>query len=768
MRRRVVVIVAGLLAVAVAAGCWIRLGPLPDGFLDPSPHRSTVIVDRNGATIYESLSSSETRSEWISPDAIPDAVIEATLAAEDHRFFLHPGLDGIAIVRALWRDLLARRFVQGGSTLTQQLVKQIQIARGDRGARVGVLGKAREAVLALRVEHRLTKREILALYLNLAPYGNQYRGIRRAASGYFGIPVENLTVAQAALLAGLPRRPSVLDPYRHRAAALARGRQVIDRMFALGMIDEATAEIAAAERLAFARPRSGFDAPHFVERVLDAEGEGNPARIETTLDLPLQREVKAIIDAKRPQLDRHGARNVAVAVLDNRTGDWLAWEGSGNWFDDAHGGTIDGVVTPRQPGSALKPFVYAVAFDGDLTPASVLPDIPSTFPTAVEGVSYVPRNYDGVFRGPLRARKALAGSENVPAVWLADHVGVGEILRMLRAAGFTTFERNADYYGLGIVLGDAEVRLDEMVAGYAALARGGRWLAPRMIGGGAAREPADANGVRVVSERSAFWIGDVLSDSRAREYIFGRGGSLDFPFRVAVKTGTSQAYHDNWTIGFTRDVTVGVWVGNFDRTPLRNSTGVTGAAPIFHDVMLAAVTRIRGTLPVDDDAPIVEVPADFVRRPICALSGMDAGELCPVVESEWFPRDAPIHICDWHGENRAVRWPSEYVTWARGRGLLARAATRVTDVGEVPLTIASPPAGAVYLFDSTLRREFQALELRANAGAGSRMLSWTVDGKRVGRSRSDEPVAWPMTRGKHRIEVTDDRGRVASTSIEVR
>src|SRR5262249_15262199 len=230
--------------------------------------------------------------------------------------------------------------------------------------------------------------------------------------------------------------------------------------------------------------------------------------------------------------------------------------------------------------------------------------------TAVAGVLDAPRNYDGLFRGPLRARAALAGSENVPAVWLLSREGVPDLLRLLRRVGLTTLDKTPEYYGYALTMGDAEVRLDELVAAYSAVARGGVWRRPTAIrrvvrdGEVAASEVAAREaGERVMSPRAAFWVADVLSDDAARAYVFGRGGSLEFPFPVAVKTGTSQAYHDNWTIGFTRDVTVGVWVGNFDREPLQNSSGVTGAAPIFHDVLMAAETRLAGRMPAADDPP---------------------------------------------------------------------------------------------------------------------------------------------------------------------
>jgi penicillin-binding protein 1C len=302
----------------------------------------------------------------------------------------------------------------------------------------------------------------------------------------------------------------------------------------------------------------------------------------------LQLEIEGILESQRASLRRHGAANVSIVVLDNARSEWVAWEGSGDYSDAQHGGAINGPLVPRQPGSALKPFTYALAFEEGRSPATVLPDIPSTFPTAQPGILYSPRNYDGRYRGPLLARRALAGSENVPAVALASQLGVPLLVRFLTRAGLTTFQKNAAYYGLGVTLGNAEVRLDELAAAYAAFARGGIWREPSFV-------RADSNGSperRLVSPRTAFWITDILSDADARAFIFGRGGDLEFPFPVAVKTGTSQAYHDNWTIGYTREVTVGVWVGNFDRTPLRDSSGVTGAGPIFHAVMLAAERRL--------------------------------------------------------------------------------------------------------------------------------------------------------------------------------
>ncbi len=713
----------------VVVGCWllvvgwVRLGPIDATVLDQTRFQSVTVVDRNGVVLYEPLSSGGVRGSAL--ETLPDNVVRATLAAEDRRFFSHPGVDPIAVARAAWHNVRRARVIEGGSTLSQQVAKLLLGSR-ERS----VAQKVRETVLALRLEHRFAKREILTMYLNLAPYGNQVHGIARASRFYFGCAPEDLTVAQAAYLAALPRRPGTPE------LALARQRHVLAQMHA--------PREAFAERLRFNHDPQPLVAQHFVERVLASRhperSEGSRRLrsfavsaaqddvIKTTLDARLQRDISGIIAAQRKSLLAHGATSVAVAVLDNRSGAWLAWEGSGDYFGSTFGGAIDGVVTPRQPGSALKPFTYALAFEEGFSPSTVLPDVPSHFPTAEAGVVYAPRNYDGQYRGPLRVRAALAGSENVPAVAMLSRLGPASLLRFLRNAGFSTLDRTADYYGLGLTLGDAEVRLDELVMAYAAFARGG----------------VAVGGRRLVSERTAFFISDILSDADAREYAFGSGGSLDFPFRVAAKTGTSQAYRDNWTIGFTRDVTVGVWVGNFDRGALRNSTGVTGAGPVFHSVMLAAVKRVRGRVPIGDFSPLLVPPAEVEAVTICALSGLRPSTYCPARTTEWLPVDAPAEFCSWHHDGY-VDWPSEYRGWAKTSSPVGTA-----------LRVMNPPDGATYLIDPTLRSGFQKLRFKATAAA-----TWFVNNQRAS-------AEWPLRPGRHVIAAVDGRGNRDEVRIWVK
>jgi penicillin-binding protein 1C len=368
----------------------------------------------------------------------------------------------------------------------------------------------------------------------------------------------------------------------------------------------------------------------------------------------------------------------------------------------------------------------------------------------------------------------------VPAVALASQLGVPKLLRFLSRAGLSTFDRTASYYGLGLTLGNAEVRLDELVSAYAAFARGGEWLEPTPLSAAPGRTSR-----RIVSERTAFWITDILSDDEAREYVFGRGGSLEFPFAVAVKTGTSQAYHDNWTVGYSRQVTVGVWVGNFDRTPLRNSSGVTGAAPIFQAVMLAADRAARGGLAHAGSGAILDPPAGAEERDVCALSGLLANAWCPTRKREWVGDEMTRLPCSWHhrDEDRLLTiLPAEYDGWrARVDGQRAdvpRAEVRRADVRRAEVTradvrrtdglaIVSPADGSTYLIDPTLRREFQTVPLKA-IGAAPGTVVWTVDGRSMAPTSAGLGVEWPLAAGRHRIAARDAVGRTAEIEITVR
>ena len=760
-RRRRALAAAVLLAAAAGAA---RYWPLPAALLDRATAPSTRVMDRRGELLYEARSDDGLRGDLIDARALPPHVVAATLAAEDHRFRRHPGLDPIAIARAVWAN--ARGRGEGGSTITQQVARLLLDREAGAQRSRGIASKVREALLAWRLEGHRSKDEILSLYLTFAPYGNQIAGIRRASVAYFGVEPAQLTAAQAAYLAALPQQPSRLNPRVDAGRAVARAQWILRRMARYDALDPRQLEAALAERMTLAPQQSPFRAPHFVQMVLASRRE-RASRIVTTIDARLQRDVEGIVAAHRPLLDEIGARHAAVVVLDNRTGQWLAWEGSGSYASPDEG-AINGPAAARQPGSALKPFTYALAFDAGYDPGSVLPDIPTSFPTAETGVAYTPENYDGRYRGPMRARAALAGSENVPAVALASDIGVPRLQRMLGLAGFTTFDRSSAHYGLGLTLGNAEVRLDELVAAYAGLARGGvRRSTTGVIEIDGERIASSLAAPRFVSHRAAWWVTDILSDAAARAFIFGRGGALEFPFPVAVKTGTSQAYRDNWVIGYTRDVTVGVWVGNFDRTPLVGSSGVAGAGPIFHATMLAAAEHAGRE--IDDVSDILDRPGDVAQRELCLVSGMAAGGACLRRGLEW---TAPgrREECTWHsrrGREIATAWPAEYRRWAVSEGFDVAPAVRAAAGGARPgFRIITPHAEAVYLIDPTLRAEFQTLSLAAEGARGR--VQWIINDRPAGASDGARGVDWPLVPGTHTVIARDDTGRSARVTFIVK
>jgi penicillin-binding protein 1C len=754
-----------LVVVLLGGALYVRLGPVPGAVLSLDDAQPSVqVYDRHGEPLYEARSERGTRGaslRTLPPDRLPPVVVAATLAAEDHRFRSHPGVDPIAVARAFWRNLRAWRVVEGGSTISQQVVALAE-ARAGRAAARTWWGKVRESVIALRLEHRLTKDEILARYLTFAPYGNQIEGIARASTYYFGVTADELTPSQAAYLAALPQRPGRFNPRRDPTVAQARQQHILRRMHEQEWLDAGALQVALAERTHISASEPESIAPHWVQRALAHAPESGPVEpfVRTTLDAPLQRTVLGILRAQQPLLAQHHARQVSVVVLDNHTNEWRVWVTIGS--------DIDAAMTPRQPGSALKPFTYAAAFERGWHPGRVLADIPSTFPTAEPGILYSPRNYDGRFRGPLRARLALAGSENVPAVALAADIGVPAVADLLRRVGISTLDKTATHYGLGLTLGNAEVRLDELTRAYSLFA------SHEKTSGVFSDEKYTRR--NSYSARTRYWITDILSDPDARRYIFGEGSSLDFPFTVAVKTGTSQAYHDNWTIGFTRDVTVGVWVGNLDRTPLRYSSGVSGAGPIFHDVMLAAVEHARGAVPLFDSTPIQELPDGLRDVTLCADSGMVAGAACPARVREHLPHDADGTTCTWHhASERGVItiYPEPYRSWAAGVSSNAPG----TDAPAPPLTsapahqraafgITSPPTGATYLIDPTLRPDFQTLPLRAQGAVGR--VEWRLNNRPLGTTLGDTPLAWTLTRGSHTITARDANGQTAQSRIVIR
>ncbi|MEW6253919.1 MAG: penicillin-binding transpeptidase domain-containing protein, partial [Planctomycetota bacterium] len=450
------------------------------------------------------------------------------------------------------------------------------------------------------------------------PYGNQLVGCEAAARMYFGKPARDLSLAESAYLAVLPRAPSVFNPYRSRTRVVSRQRALIDALSRAGAIGADERERALSEELVILERRSTFAAPHFVDMLQPRRAGGV---LVTTLDAALQAEAERLVAAHLAMLAEHNVTNAAAVIVENATGEILALVGSGDFFDERTGGQVNGATARRQPGSTLKPFVYAVALESGFTAASVLPDVPLAFPTP--GGEYAPQNYDRRFRGPVRARAALANSLNVPAVQLLSDLGVPRVLGALREMGFASLDASAEHYGLGLTLGGGEVTLLELAGAYAMLARGGVALPLSLI----KRESAP-KGRRVIAAATAFIVADILADDGARRQSFGEDSPLDLGFRVAAKTGTSKNFRDNWTVGFTRDFTVAVWAGNFDADPMRGVSGITGAGPLFRDLMTMLAHEKRPAW--------IERPDGIVTRAVCPLSGTAPGPHCPTAIEELF------------------------------------------------------------------------------------------------------------------------------------
>jgi len=662
---------------------------------------------RDGTLLREFASPDEGHAAPAHLDRLPAHVWQAFVSAEDRRFFSHPGIDPLALGRALWRDARQLRFAQGASTLTMQLARLV------RPHERTVRGKMGEMLFALRLERTLGKREILEQYLTRVPLGNDVRGVEAAARLYFDRPAAALTREQSAFLASLARRPS-----GERSAA------------PLDFIRE--------------RARRPFEAAHFVEEIARSQAPAGAVRVRTTLDLSLQREVEEAMRAQTRALSGKRVGSAAAIVIDNLSGEVLAYAGSPSFFDEEHQGRIDGVRTRRQPGSTLKPFAYAQAIERHgLTAAALLSDVESHFSTA--GGDYVPKNYDRRAHGPVRARIALASSYNVPAVRVAEKVSAPELLRTLRRAGLDSLERDADHYGLGIVLGDGEISLLELARAYSGFARAGVVRDLRFV-----REAEDAAGRalalpqpwerRLFSPATAAIIADILSDSAARAPAFGLDNALRFSFPAAAKTGTSRAFTDNWTVGFTRERTVAVWVGNMTGETMKHVSGITGAGPLFHHILSLAMSDIDRPLPLYD--------ARLEERQVCALSGELAGPHCPSTVAEKFaPGTAPRAQCSMHGASGVDLGPRFY-DWAAHEGVhtLARGA------GD-RASLAFPRDGDEFLRGSDLPDSFQTIPVRALAPRGGIALEVQLDrGPRL-ELRAPFSTRVPAARGRHTLRL---------------
>ncbi len=751
--RRPLLWVSAAVAI-VAALVWWGLPwvvALPDSLQNPRSV-SVKFVTEDGLPLRLLLDGD---GQWSGPelalDEMPRALIDATLAAEDQRFFGHGGVDLIAIVRAAKDNAFAGRIVSGASTVHQQLVK-ISAPRRERN----LTTKLVEALQARQLAMRMPKETILAQYLNRVSYGNLFVGCAAACQGYFSKPLADLTAAEAAFLAALPQAPGRLNPYRNPEPVHERQQDILRRMRSLGWLDDEDFKIARAQPIVLQRFVGGFDAPHAVDW-LRRSGKVSGEEIRTTLDSRLQSEIERMVSRRLASLVDHHATQAAVVVIENATGKVRAWVGSRDFFSD-QGGQIDGAWTPRSPGSALKPFTYALAFERGDTPATMVPDLPIEFPTPT-GI-YRPENYDLRFFGPMTYRSALGNSLNVAAVRVLDRAGGEEALKTrLEELGLTTLAKPAEHYGLGLTIGNAPVRLVELTNAYATLARLGRWKPWTLLASAAESGTEDR---QVIDPSAAWMIADILSDNQARELTFGRFSPLRFDFSVAVKTGTSSEYRDNWTLGYTPEFSVGVWMGNFDRTPMNQVSGVTGAATILHEIV-GYLHDLHGTT-------WFARPDQMVLARIDPRTGHRLTHQSPparLSREEYLPQDrlpTTATKADYDSSGRALLGP-EFAEWIRSRDnwlgdLVAIDASRSPHAG---LEIVNPISGTTIQLDPDLPSGGSRLILQTRLSGDVRWSSDTLEIEHDGG-------AWiaHLAAGRHRLTVLDiHTGARATTEITV-
>ncbi len=733
MSKRWKTIVATLL-LAGAVCAVVRLLPYlwPIRASDIVQDRQAIdFTDRNGLALGTLLTRDQEHTAAIPLAQVSPHFLRAIIAAEDANFYGHGPLEARAIARSIMEAVRARHFVSGASTIDMQLARMLHPVSST------IPGKLRQVWQAWRVGAGMSKDEILAAYVNRLPMGGNIYGVEAASRAYFGIPAAGLNLARASLLAAIPNDPSYLNPYEHWHALKARQAYVLSRMVVRGDITSAESDRAYAEQI-FLQPRQQgiIAAPHFLFWLAQTLPPGT-VRVRTTIDRPLQQFVETQVRQVIADLASRNVHHAAVLVIDNHSGDVLAYVGSPDYFSDVHHGRNDGVQALRQPGSTLKPLLYQYALETHaIRPNTILADVAAHY-AIPGGLLYSPSDYSSVFQGPVRVRIALADSLNVPAIRVLERVGVGRFLTRLHELGFAHLTKPPEFYGLGLTLGGGEVSLWELARAYVTLAREGDAI-PLVADLDDGRNGAKAPLLQIQEQVGgrATWqlVTDIISDNHARAKSFGVQSVLALPFPAAVKTGTSSDFRDTWTVGFTTDYTVAVWVGNFDGQPMRRVSGVAGAAPLWNRIMLHLHEQ-------REPAPF-PAPEDMVRRPICATTGQRPTPDCASgIVYEYF---ATADIAEYERNFERRPLPAEYDEW-----LASQHQTVGTAQG---FRILSPHEGDFYLVypASMETRQSQRLEFQAVTVPGQ-VVEWTLNGRRLSPASPDS-FFWPLHAGQWTLQ----------------
>jgi penicillin-binding protein 1C len=825
-RKLLLALVLTLVALGVAGYTWLAAGlPSPETASLQLNVPSVRITDRSGRILYEVMGEQGGRHGVVPLTEIPLALRQATIATEDRSFYTNPGVDPIGILRAIWTNVEESlrqhdiETVAGGSTITQQVARNLLMAQEERAQR-SLQRKLREWLLAWRLTRHFSKDEILALYLNQTYYGGMAYGVEAASQTFFGKPVSELDLAECALLAGLPQAPSQYNPFADPDAAQQRQEVVLGLMRDAGFITEEQRGLAAREKLAYASTPYPVQAPHFVIMVRNEIDdlftpeeiyEHGGLIVRTTLDLDWQHLAEAAVQRQLDALARedsglgHNVNNAALVALDPNSRQILALVGSPDYFEASNAGAINMAIAPRQPGSALKPILYAAALDPSRvlpsgqravpwTAATMLLDVSTSFVTR-DGQAYTPANYDLQEHGPVLVREALASSLNIPAVITLDHVGLEGLFDQAGKLGISTL-KDPERYDLSLALGGGAVRLLELTAAFGAFANGGYRVDPISIldvrdpQGNLLYTAPPTPSVRVIDARVAWLISDILSDNDARTLGFGPNSALRIDRPAAVKTGTTSNFHDNWTVGYTPDLVVGVWVGNTDYAPMREVNGLTGAAPIWHQFIRTALTGLP-------ERPFAQ-PDGLVRREVCALSGLLPTADCPYRRWEWFlvgtePSQSDrlyrhVLVDTLTGRIAQAETPPDRVrsmtvldlpasarSWARAEGLTllsdltAESADSFANAMAGELRIASPAYGSIYRLSPGMDPDAQRIAIEAVSEGGAGEVALWMDGRLLVRfDQAPYRWYWPIAVGTHEVwaeAIRSDGGKVTSARV---
>ena len=652
---------------------------------------------------------------------IPPLLKTAFITSEDKRFYQHSGVDWLARLSAAWLNLKKLRAVRGASTITEQVVRMLHPRSRSLWSRT------LETFEAMQLEKRFSKDQILAFYLNQVPYSDNRRGILDAAHYYFGRDLSTLLPEEMLSLVALVRAPSAYNPYKEQASLQRPVSTLRARLKVTG--EENLGNDQSSIRLRLGSHNDIANAPHFVRFVREtAPIEPGRTKLISTLDAELQTFATKLLQRQIARLAEKKVTDGAVLVLDHRSDEILAWVTGHSQAQDAHRtdinvSGIDAVLTPRQPGSAVKPFVYALALELGWTAATMIEDAPVE--QAVNLGVHRYRNYSGIYYGPIRLREALGSSLNTPAIRTAQFIGPVNLLDRLQQLGLKSLYQSADYYGPGLALGNGEITLYELVSAYAALARQGLYRKARVL----VTEPQNLERHAVFSADVSAIISSILSDPLARRLEFGRGGVLEFPFQVAVKTGTSNDYRDAWAIGYSSAYTIGVWMGNLSAEAMLGVNGSSGPGLVLR-AMFGEVFRTEAPQPL-------LIPPTLIKRQICADTGLAADSICPEI-AEWFisGTEPPLRIDP--------------------------QATRV----QAKPQIVKPIDNLILAMDPRVPDSFEKYQMELRGVPDNTIVHWIIDGKEASASPSAKYL-WPLARGSHTVKAivagTEKNSRLTST-----